>query len=175
MKISKKFFSKHELNFIDGLIHYMNEHIEIDKDDALKLFGIKHMNTADVVEKLCNTTLEDDSNKQCKVILNTGKRCLRNEKKNGLCMTHYNSNKITDDDILKIENVSRFEGFIEKMRKSRKIPKLVQTRLIFKNSTDYLYDPFTMYVYDIDTYEKIGRMDTCKQLKLYDLKNTEQK
>jgi hypothetical protein len=150
----------------------MNEYVEMDRDAAMKLFGIKHVTTVDVVDKLCNITT-DDCHKQCKVILNTGKRCLRNEKEKGLCTTHYNhykKNQITDEDILKIENISRFEGFVEKMRESRKIPKLVQTKLIFKNSTDYLYDPFTTFVYDIDTYEKIGRMDTCKQLKLYDIK-----
>ncbi len=118
----------------------------------------------DHIDKLVKTTLC-----QCKVKLNTEKQCSRAAKKGGFCMTHYKQydNKTLDPSkIIKHSDLSKFDLIVEKLRLAREIPKLVQSKLIYFDSEEYLYDPHTNFVYDFDTYEKIGKIDKFKQLKL---------
>ena len=168
MGIHPGFFTKHELKFIEAIVMYLNEHIEADIDvhHALDLFGIKHRDSSYYMDKLINST-----DIKCKYLLPNNHQCSRSAKENGFCMTHaklFKENKIDSSRILNTKMMSQFDEVVEQLRKAREIPKLVECRLLYIRGKDYLYDKFTKTVYDFHTYEKIGRIDKFRQLKLYE-------
>lgn len=168
MTIDKGFFNKNELSFISGILHYVNEHVEMDLDDALKLFGMKYTTTTDYLNKISSIPADT----QCKALVNNGKQCSRSIKQEGFCLTHYKlykSNKLDKKCILcKSENASRFDAILKKLREGRKKLKMQEMRFVCIHGDEYLYDPYTQRVYDINTYQKIGKIDKFRQLKLYD-------
>tara|TARA_Y100000389_G_scaffold121825_1_gene119221 strand:- start:378 stop:974 length:597 start_codon:yes stop_codon:yes gene_type:complete len=168
MGVHTGFFTKHELKFIEAIVMYINENIEaeIDVQQTLDLFGIKYKDSMYYMNKLVKST-----DLKCKYLLSNNHQCSRASKENGFCMTHFKlfkEDKIKESRILDTQMMSRFDEVIEKLRKAREIPKLVQCRLIYLHGKDYLYDSYTRTVYDFHTYEKIGRIDKFRQLKLYE-------
>jgi hypothetical protein len=162
--IDPNFFNKYENQFIEAIIHHIGEHVDVEVTTMLELFGIKYKTSLDHMEKLVKTT-----SCQCKVKLNTDKQCSRSSKTEGFCMTHYKqfiNNKLDKSKIIKQTELSKFDLVVEKLRKAREIPKLVQSKLIYFNNDEYLYDPHTDFVYNFDTHEKIGKIDKFKQLKI---------
>ena len=162
--MNPNFFNTNEIKFIKAIIHYIGDNIDVEVNDMMVLFGIKYKSSLDHMVKLTHT-----SGSQCRVKLNNDKQCSRASKKDGFCMTHYKqheNNKLDKSKIIKFSEFSKFETIVEKLRQSREIPKLIQSKLIYIDSCEYLYDPHTHIVYDFDTYEIIGKLDKFKQLKL---------
>ena len=167
--IDKGFFNNNELDFIRGILYYVNEHVEIDLESSLKLFGIKHTTTGDYLNKLSKKTTT--ANNQCKVRLSNCKQCSRKVKQEGFCMTHhklYHSGKVDDKSIIhESHDMSRFDALVENLRKGRKALKMKEITFRYIEGEEYLYDPYTQKVYDMYSYKHIGRMDQFRQLKLY--------
>ncbi len=168
MGVHPGFFTKHELKFIEAIVMYISENIEaeIDIHHTLDIFGIKYKDSMYYMNKLVKST-----DLKCKYLLPKNHRCSRSAKENGFCMTHFKlfkERKIDSSRILNTEMISHFDDVVEQLRKVREIPKLVECRLVYIRGRDYLYDPFTRTVYDFHTYEKIGRIDRFRQLKLYE-------
>jgi len=168
MVVHPGFFTKHELKFIEAIVMYINENIEADIDvqHTLEKFGIKYKDSMFHMNKLINA-----KEIKCKYLLPNNHQCSRAIKENGFCMTHANlfkKNKIDKTRILNTEMMSQFDEVLIQLRKAREIPKLIECKLIFIRGRDYLYDPFTKTVYDFHTYEKIGKIDKFRQLKLYE-------
>lgn len=168
MGVHPGFFTKHELKFIEAIVMYINENIEaeIDVQQTLDLFGIKYKDSMYYMKKLINTT-----EIKCRYLLPNNHQCSRAAKENGFCMTHFKlfkEDKIKESRIIDTQMMSQFDEVVEKLRKAREIPKLVQCRLICLHGQDYLYDPFSRIVYDFHSYEKIGKIDKFRQLKLYE-------
>lgn len=168
MGIHPGFFTKHELKFIEAIVMYINDNIEaeIDLSHTLDLFGIKYKDSMYHMQKLLKST-----DLKCKYLLPNKHQCSRSVKENGFCMTHFKlfeENKIENSRILNTEMMSQFDGVVERLRKVREIPKLVECRLVYISGRDYLYDPFTRTVYDFHTYDKLGKFDKFRQLKLYE-------
>nr|QOI90489.1 hypothetical protein HWQ62_00354 [Pyramimonas orientalis virus] len=156
-------FNKHEFKFIEAIIKHIGENIDMDVHAAMELFGIKYLSNMDHMEKLIKTTTT-----QCRVKLNTDKQCSRSAKKNGFCMTHnkqFENKTLDKNKIIKLSELSKFETVVQRLRNVREIPKLINTKLIYFDSIEYLHDPHTNNVYDFDTYEKIGKVDNFRQLK----------
>lgn len=169
--IDKGFFNNNELDFIRGILYYVNEHVEMDLESALKLFGMKHVTTGDYLNKLSK---KSTTNNQCKVRLPNGKQCSRSVKQEGFCMTHhklYHSGKVDEKSIIHEKNhqeMSRFDALVNNLRKGRKVLKTKEITFRYIEGEEYLYDPYTQKVYDMYTYKHIGRMDQFRQLKLYE-------
>lgn len=164
--IAPKFFNKYEYQFIEAIIHHISENVDVDVSSMLDLFGIKYKSSLEHMQTLVKT-----KSCQCKVILNTDKQCSRSGKIDGFCATHHKlliNKKLDKSKIIKQNDLSRFDSIVTKLRECRDIPKLVQTKLIYINNEEYLYDPHTDNVYDFDTYEKIGKIDKFKQLKRFE-------
>jgi hypothetical protein len=162
--INPNFFTKHENKFIEAIIQHIGDHSDVDVCVMMEMFGIKYKSTLDHMDKLIKTT-----SCQCRVNLSNDKQCSRSSKKDGFCMTHYKQNEkktLDTSRIIKQTEFTKFETIVEQLRKARDIPKLVQSKLIYFDNTEYLYDPYTDFVYDFDTYDKIGKIDKFKQLKL---------
>lgn len=166
--IDKGFFNKNELCFISGILHYVNEHVEMDLDNALKLFGMKQTTTTEYLDKICSVV----ANTQCNAILSNGKQCSRSMKQEGFCLTHFKlheNGKLDKKSIMcKKKNTSRFDDILNKLREGRKVLKMQEIRFTYLQGDEYLYDPYTQRVYDINTYRKIGKIDKFRQLKLYE-------
>lgn len=89
-------------------------------------------------------------------------QCSRSKKDGIFCLTHHkqyikntlkygkiDKNNINKNDNNKIENIKEKENY--------KNP--VNVEYISLNNTDYLFNPENNYVYDFDTYKKIGKLD----------------
>jgi hypothetical protein len=166
--IDKGFFNKTELDFISGILHYVNEHIDIDLKDALKVFGIKNVTTTEYLNKVSKNSVKI----QCKALVNNGKQCSRSIKHNEFCLIHsrlYEAGKLDIQSIVcKNDNISRFDIILKKLREGRNLLKMQELRFIYLDGDEYLYHPYTKRVYDICTYERIGKIDKFRQLKLYE-------
>ena len=67
----------------------------------------------------------------------------------------FNPLKITD--LRKDEN--RVLMFIKKIKEKENYKNPVNVEYISLNNTDYLFNPENNYVYDFNTYKKIGKLD----------------
>ena len=159
-------FNEVEYDFIESIIMYLGENMEIDIEKALSVFNIKTKSTSEHQDYLVKHDYQ-----KCRVLLDNKKQCSRADKKNGFCLTHYKlveENKIDKCRIIKSNQKTIFEKAVNNLKKARKIPALIQCKLIYYKKEEYLYDPVTNYVYDIEKYKKIGIMDSFRQIKFYE-------
>jgi hypothetical protein len=147
--------------FIECILNKVSEKIKVDVQDMLDIFNLK-----------CNEPISNllgDKNEYdiclCRAKTDGIKQCSRKQKKEGFCMTHYKMYMKNElEDIIEFIDED-FKIRLKKLRERRKIPKLINTKLIIIQGKEYLIDPYTNEVYDFDNYKFIGKMDLMENLK----------
>jgi len=93
-------------------------------------------------------------------------QCSRSKKQGDFCVTHYRQNekdilkygKIDIDKINNKKNVKNNENDNDN-ENSKNYKNPIDVEYIRLNNTDYLFNPENNYIYDFDTYKKIGKLD----------------
>ena len=122
---------------------------------------------------LMNTSCEYNKFKCNAYIMVNDKKvqCSRSKKKGNFCVTHYKQN---EKDILKygkididkisckkrnVKNINNDNDNYNYNDNSKKYKNPIDVEYIRLNNTDYLFNPENNYIYDFDTYKKIGKLD----------------
>lgn len=158
--------SPNDKKFIEAIIMYLGENMELDTNEALRVFNIKRTNTLEYRSFL----EKNNTYPRCKVILENKEQCSRNGKKDGFCKTHhklFQENKLDKERILPSPQLSLFHGALERVKKARTVAALVRCRLIYQDNQEFFWDPVSYYLYDVKTYARIGRIDSFRQIKLF--------
>lgn len=170
MGLSKNFFEDTEKEFIQAILYYVSEHIDIDIENALKLFHIENNSPLEFFNKIVSDNANFTKiNNQCRVLLKNGERCSKVIKSNGMCTTHFKQHTkcpISEDNLVDNNKVSKFQLIVNKLHKIRESPLLIDLKLICIQDKEYLIDPLSCKLYDFDTLKNVGKLSKFRQVKL---------
>jgi hypothetical protein len=155
-------FDRRECRLIECAIRTIAEVKNMDEEDLLSALGLPYVHPLEQMYykhpiydvSMCHTILDSKTNTQCK------KSRIENSK---FCKYHA-KHQLSNPNPKVIINDFEMDKALQQYREYKKDTKLFRMQLIVRNDTDYLYDPYTQYIYDFDTVKRVGRVHSNGEL-----------